>query len=83
MASLNGIIDKQKKIPNIAQTSIIEFKPISDYGTDNYESVQPPIVTRRSAKMYEDYIWSPYTINSKLTPIKNANLMGKYISYAS
>lgn len=76
-------IEKLKKSSNLEQTSIIAFKSIGDYGTDNYECVQPPIVTRRSAKMYEDYIWSPYTINSKLTPIKNANLMAKYISYAS
>lgn len=72
----------QKKISHMEQPPI-SFKSISNYGTDTYEQVHPPVVTRRSAKIYEDYIWSPYTINSKLTPIKNANLIGKYISYAS
>lgn len=81
MATINGA-EVPKKILNMEQPAI-SFKPISNYGVDTYEQVRPPVVTRRSTKLYEDYIWSPYTINSKLTPIKNDNLIQKYISYAS
>lgn len=42
----------------------IDLKPLSDYGTDSYESVRPPTVSHASMKIYEEYCRIPRKFNA-------------------
>lgn len=64
---------------NILQT--IKLLPMSDYGTDCYEEVETPIVSKNSMQIYEKYIKSSETIVKSMPMLESndQNLIYKYI----
>lgn len=63
----------------------INLKPLSDFGTDSYLSVQPPIVSEKSQQIYAEYCQKPCQMDETFghNQSKNGNdLLNRYMAMA-
>lgn len=63
----------------------INLKPLSDFGTDSYLSVRPPIVSEKSQRIYAEYCYKPYQMDDTFELNQNNNgndLLNRYMAMA-
>uniref|UniRef100_A0A1A9ZCS4 SAC domain-containing protein n=1 Tax=Glossina pallidipes TaxID=7398 RepID=A0A1A9ZCS4_GLOPL len=63
-ASANSNAQLSRLRPTVNAGAIINLKPLSDYGTDSYLSVKPPVVSEKSLRIYADYCVIPRNFNA-------------------